>query len=250
MEEALSRLGLNQKEINFYLYLIKSGAKTASIISKELGETRTNTYMILDRLVEQSIVEIDDSKGVRSHRAADPSSLKKLLAGKQQELKKAHLGLSAVFPELDSLYHLTRDKPGVVYLEGMDGYKSAQEEMARAGQPIDVIASNVVPRNPEAEKILLRATELRKKAGTPARIIFHEQAREWLDIKLFKKRGYEVRLWGKEPLEGEIVIYGSKIVLTVYQPSLILTVITNDTLAQTLRSIFNSMWENAKEACA
>lgn len=248
MEEALKKLGLNQKEVEFYLFLIKSGANNASKLAKELGETRTNTYMILDRLVALSVVETDDTRGIRRYSASDPAALKKLLVTKQQELKKTHQELTAVLPELNSLYSLTQHKPGVVYLEGLEGYKTSQEEMARSGQPIDVIASNVVPDNKAAEKILLRATELRKKAGTPARIIFHESAKEWLDAEVFKKRGYDIRLWGKEPLEGEIAIYGAKVVLTVYKPSLILTVITNQTLADTFRSLFNTMWVQAENS--
>lgn len=247
MEDALNRLGLNQKEVEFYLYLIKSGTKNASALATELGETRTNTYMILDRLVSLYVVEVDDSHGVRKYSASDPTALKRLLLSKQNELKKTHQQLTAILPELSSLYSLTQHKPGVVQLEGLEGYRTSQEEMARSGQPIDVIASDVVPENKEAEKILLRATDLRKKAGTPARILFHESAKEWLDPEVFKKRGYDIRLWGKEPIEGEMAIYGAKVVLTVYKPALILTVITNQILADTFRSLFNSMWENSNE---
>ncbi len=50
----------------------------------------------------------------------------------------------------------------------------------------------------------------------------------------------------QEPLPGEIVIYGNKIAFTVYQPSLIVTIMTNETMTQTFRIIFEQLWQSAK----
>ncbi len=63
----------------------------------------------------------------------------------------------------------------------------------------------------------------------------------------FKNKNYEIRFWGNEPLPGEIVIYGNKVAFTVYKPSLIVTIMTNDVMAKTFRAIFEQLWQTAKQ---
>ncbi len=245
MEQALQQLGLNEKESKFYLFLMNMPALTAAQIAKELQESRTNTYMVLDRLAEQELIAADDRGAVRKYAAADPITLRKLLQRQQQSLKQKQVTLAGVLPQLISNYQLGQHKPGVVYFEGLAGYKSFQEDIARSDPPIDVLASNVVPENKEALEVLQQAVKKRHARGTQARIIFHNDAKNWLDVKAFQANGYEVRFWGDTPLIGEIAIYGNKVGITAYQPTVITTVMTNDIIAETFRVIFGQIWGGA-----
>lgn len=246
MEHALLQLGLNEKESKYYVFLLSQSALTAAEIAKNLGESRTNTYMVLDRLLEQELIAADDKVAVRRYSAIDPASLKKLLLRKQQELKQNQLTLAGILPELSSIYHLSQHKPGVVHFEGLEGYKSFQDDVARSKPPIGVLASNVVPDNKQAWEALQKAVRSRRARGTISQIIFHKDAKNWLDIKAFKANGYEVRFWGDFPLEGEIVIYGNKVGITAYQPVVMTTVITNEIIAGTFRTIFEQIWSDAE----
>ncbi|MGI9028300.1 MAG: TrmB family transcriptional regulator [Candidatus Saccharimonadales bacterium] len=246
MEQALLQLGLNAKEVRFYLFLLTEGHKTGSELAKDLKENRTNTYMVLNKLGGEGVVEFDDSSPVRRYQASDPENLKTLVVVRQQQLRQAHSSLTSVLPELNSLFNLNQHKPGVIYFEGLSGYQAFQEDIARSDPPIDVFASNVVPENKEAWKALQKAVQKRAARGTAARIIFHNDAKKWLDLKQFQANGYEVRFWGEQPLAGEIVIYGNKLGLTTYQPQLITTVITNDVIAATFRAIFDQLWQSAR----
>lgn len=245
MEQTLQLLGLNAKEAKFYLFLLNEGPKTGSQLAKELAESRTNVYMILNKLTEEKLVEIDSASPVKRYAAADPEQFKALIMTKQQEVRQAHTSLNSALPELTSIYNLGQHKPGVVHFEGLSGYKSFQEYISRSGMSIDVLASNVVPENQEALKILEEAVRQRNARGTKARIIFHNDAKKWLDVKAFESKGYEVRFWGETPLIGEIAIYGDKVAVTAYQPTVIATVITNDIIAGTFRVIFEQIWNGA-----
>lgn len=247
MEEALEQLGLNEKEAKFYLYLLESGSKTASQISEELQETRTNTYMVLKKLEKEKLVEIRSSK-VQKYSAADPERLKHFLAAKQQALRQKHTALTGILPELSSMYRLHTHKPGVVYLEGIKGFKAFLEDIYRAEQPVSLLASDseIVPESQEAWSLLEKETRKRGSKGISTRAIFHTEARGSLDKKEFEVKGFEVRFWGSLPLEGEVVVYGDKIAFTVYKPALIVTVITNEVLAETFLTIFDQLWAVAK----
>lgn len=242
MEQALEQLGLNAKEVKFYLFLLREGQKTGSELAKELRENRTNTYMVLNKLAKDGLVESNDDRPVRRYSAADPERLKALVIARQQQIRQAHSSLSSVLPELGSLFSLSQHKPGVVYFEGLAGYKAFQEDIVRSGSALDVLASDVVPENEEALAILEQ--EARKRTAK-ARIIFHSEARNQLDMASFAARGYDVRFWGDTPLIGEIAIYSNKVGITAYESTLITTVITNDIIAETFRIIFKQLWAGA-----
>lgn len=245
MEHALIQLGLNPKESKFYLHLLEEGEHTASDIAKALKESRTNTYMVLERLTEEELVEVNEKLAVKQYAAASPEKLKSLLVRQQQKLKQSQQALSSVLPQLNSTYQLGQHKPGVAYFEGLDGYRIFQENVAKSEPPIDIFASNIVPENHEAWEELQKSVKKRVVRGTPARIIFHNDAKNWLDVPAFEANGYEVRFWGENPLVGEFVIFGDKIALTAYQPVVVTTVITNAVIAGTFRTIFEQLWKDA-----
>lgn len=245
MEQALTQLGLNAKEAKFYIFLLEEGKLSASEIAKSLNESRTNTYMVLERLISEDLVVVSDKTAVKQYGAADPEKLKTLVVRQQQKLKQSQVALSGVLPQLTSTYQLGQHKPGVAYFEGLEGYRVFQENISKSDPPIDVLASNVVPENKEAFDALQKAVQKRLKKGTKARIIFHEDAKNWLDIKKFELDGYEVRFWGDKPLVGEFVIFGNKVGLTAYQPVVMTTVITNVIISDTFRTIFEQIWDKA-----
>lgn len=248
VEQALQTLGLNEKETAFYIYLLKNGAKTGSQIAKDLNENRTNAYMVLNKLLEDGLIEVDENKAVRQFQAADPEKLKGLVVAKQQQVRQAQASLNGVLPELASLFNLGQHKPGVIYFEGAEGYRSFQDDIARSDVPICVMASNMVSENEEALEILREAEDKRNARGNTCRMVFHAPAKDFIDLKMFKGKGYEIRFWGEQPLEGEIAIYGNKVGITAYQPALITTVITNSIIADTFRIIFDQIWGSAEPA--
>lgn len=248
MIEQLYQLGLTEKEIKSYLTLIQEGVLTASQLSTHLKESRTNTYALLEKLINIELVETDTQLAVKRYIAKHPENLKKILLSKQQELKQSQQALAKTLPELTSLYQLGSHRPGVTHFQGIDGYEAFQNTVSRSSHPICVLASNVVPENKDAWKTLQNAIKKRVDRGIRARIIFHTDAKNWLDQEKFEKDGYDVRFWGKSPLIGEFAIFGDKIGLTSYQPVVVTTVITNDIIAATFKTIFDQLWELGEEA--
>src|SRR5688572_27750472 len=51
-EEILTHLGLNPTQAKAYLAIVRHGSLTPPELAKNIGETRTNAYSVLDQLVE------------------------------------------------------------------------------------------------------------------------------------------------------------------------------------------------------
>lgn len=247
MKDVLLKLGLGEKEVRFYLFLLAAGWLTAAEIAKQLHETRTNTYMVLERLGANNLVEVDETTAVRKYAAADPSMLKSRLTAQQLEFKQAHAALAAAMPELSSIFQLSHHRPGVMYWEGLEGFKILLEDNAKLTEgTIDLIASDLIIQNPAAWELLQKGIAKRKARGVATRGLFHAPADKWSEIKKLQTKGYEVRRWGQEELPGEIVIYGNKVAFTVYRPSLIVTIMTNEIMAKTFKIIFGQLWATAQ----
>ncbi len=246
MQDILKDLGLRDKEAKCYVVLLENGRTTAAMLAKQIGETRTNTYMILENLDKVGLVETDESQAVRRYRATEPANLKRLLMNRQHELKQANTTLNQALPKLQSLYNLGQLKPGVVYLEGLDGLRAALDDMARSKETARIIPSGDSPHIPEAWDILQSGVNKRAKLGVKSKIIFPESLRTSLEFERLKKQGMTIRFWGEREYPGEFVVYGDKCLFTTYKPRVINTILTDAVIAQTLRMLFDDIWEKAK----
>lgn len=246
MQDVIKSLGLNEKEAKAYLFILENGSVPASLISQKIGESRTNTYMITDALQKQGLVEYDDSQPVRRFIANDPVSLQKVLSSRHQQLRQQNSALQTILPQLSSLYQLGQHRPGVVYFEGIEGFKALLKDMSKGDDEVSIIGSNDIPESREIREILLKGTAKRKQKGIKSRIIFYEDAKNWSDITSFQKRGFEVRFWGKTLTKGEIAMYANKVALTTYEPNLIVTVLTDQIMADTFSTLFETIWQNAE----
>lgn len=246
MLEILEQLGLSRVEANAYLYIVDIGTVLPRDVAVHIGQTRTNTYAILARLAEQGLLIEDESAKVRRYSAADPSMVKQLVTNKQRQLHVLSKSVDAITPELISRYRLGLQKPGVLYLEGLDGLRASLEDMARSKTEILLWGSSTVPENPQAYEMLQRAGVKRKARAIPTRMLLEQNARNWPHIHDFAKRGFTVRTSPNEPIEAEVAIYGDTVCMTSYAPNLIVTVLTNETIARTYRIIFEEAWRHAQ----
>jgi sugar-specific transcriptional regulator TrmB len=244
MDELFNKLGLSQKEANCYRQLLSTGSMTVSDIAQALKENRTNTYMILDKLEKYGLISKDESKAVRRYSAIEPSSLKSIILNKQQEIKHTSTLLNRYLPELQSTYNLSKFKPGVVYLEGKKGLEIILDDMSKSNEEL-LLLPGIRPEK-EVWDILIDGISKRARKGIKTRAIFPEANRKTLDNQLHIKQKYEVKYWNEPEYPSEIVVYGSKCVFTAYQPKIVITVITNDIIAVTLKGIFENLWQNSK----
>lgn len=247
MEEAFKQLGFSIKEMEVYRVLLGATSLTAADIAKCVSESRTNTYMILNRLTDEAMVIADDTQPVRRYKAAAPKEiLQQKVNAKQEEVRQLQKGLSGAIASLQSQYNLSQLKPGVVYLEGLNGLQILLEDMMHSSTEVLLIPHPESWTNPEAWKVMQAGVTKRARQGVATRAIYHEAAREFLEYERVAAQNYEVRFLGREQNPGEMAIYGNKCVFIAYEPSIINTILTNEVITQTMRNLFEELWSKAQ----
>lgn len=243
MEQALFEVGLNEKETAIYLLLVENKPLTAAEISKLSGETRTNTYMLLETLEGLGLVSFDDNQPVRRFVCQPPTKLRDIVIERQQQLKQADAFLRSVLPDLSSKYRLSQHKPGAIYREGLSGLRDVLEDMVKSREEILLIPSNTAHTHKEAFVMLQKATAKRKASGIPTRALMHEEGRQWPIMKVWPKQGVNTRFLGDQPYDGEVVLYGETCVFIEYTPDIIITTtLINKTIATTMKRLFEQLW--------
>ncbi len=242
MEDALLKLGLNDKEIRLYSLILDRPGITAAELAKASGEQRTNVYALLDSLLEAGIVLTEDDAPVKQFKVAEPSALRKLLDRQQDELRQADAALRGILPRIKAQYSLSNDKPGVIHMAGMDGLLRLLDDMVYSQTDVLLVASDL------ADVELLRGFKdrllARKSRGVKTRAIAHDANRSDRQA-IYAERGMELRFLGELPYTGEVVIYEDNVAFTVYEPSIVTTVVTNHAIAETMRRMFDSLWQQA-----
>ncbi len=231
--EKLIKLGLTEAESRIYTAVLKLKTCTVKDISKECGFHRTNIYDILEQLREKGLISISREGKSAVYNASDPHNLYEFL----QEKKEL---LDSIFPGLESLYAISSEEIKVEVHKGTEGMKTAWRDMIREGKPLYGYG--------------IRG-QLREKLP-----IFAEQ---WLrDAKkkkipyygIYTKRGNlpgyftEIR-YVSEELSSPVAtfIYGDKININIWEPTLVAIVIKSKLVAQMFKKHFELLWKIAKK---
>ncbi len=240
MHGVLLQLGLSDKQIVLYEMLLKTPHQTAQKLADATGIKRTNVYRLLDELEREELIVADDRK-VKTFATSEPQALQKLLQRKQSVLKQTAGSLSAILPVLRSQYSLSIDRPGVVYMVGEDGLERLLLDMLHSKTEVLLVAGD----EPQDETMLKRFRELimqRKENGVPTRALFHDGDHRERITKKFAERGFVTRFLKTPPFDSEVVLYEDNVVFSVYDPTLITTIITNKDFARTMRTLFEQLW--------
>lgn len=240
MENVLREIGLQDNEATVYLQLLKNPLQTAQQLATQTDIKRTNVYRILDALLEQELIIKDDSP-VSRFSAAEPQSLQKLLQRRQNTLKQTASSLSAVMPQLRSQYSLSLNKPGVVYMTGDDGLERLLFDMVNSQTEVLLVAGDE-PRDADTRSRFRELIMQRKQNNVHTRALFHGGEHQARITHRFSERGFDVRFIGTTPFDSEVVIYEDSVAFSVYDPSLIITIITNKDFANTMRTLFEQLW--------
>lgn len=121
--QQLQILGLDDIEINIYLYLLEGFAKTPLEISRETGINRSKIYRYLERLKQKRLIEqLTVERGIKLE-AASPEILKLLFIEKEKELKTQQELLPGLVKDLNMISHRLENPFEIRYYHGEEGLK-------------------------------------------------------------------------------------------------------------------------------
>ena len=234
--EILRKIGLDEKEIQIYLSLLRVGNTTASKISKETNIDRATCYRYLDSLINLGFVSYSIKNNVKYFHAAHPDKILKDLKEKEAEYRK-------ILPNLVEIMALPKEETSIELYNGKEGIKTVLREILRSrkehlvlgdeGHFLDLFPIffeqfvNECNRNKIKEKILC-SVEVYSK------------------LKKFEYKYSKTKSLPQESVfPTTSLIFGNKLVLFDWK-SINAIVIYSKNLADTYRNYFNVLWKVAR----
>ena len=212
----LQRLGLTESDIKIYLALLKIGSANVTQLAEESGVHRTNIYSNLDKLKEMGLVNEVKEENKLHFKISDPENL-------LNYLKESEEAIKSLIPDLKKIRESVKEKIEVNVFKGEKGMKSAMKDIIREKK--EVVGFGMTG-------------QLRKYLP-----IF---AIQWIrDIKVNK---IEVKSLPKEfSTPSSTQIYGNKILITIWEPTLVAILINSKEVADSYRKHFELLWKLAKK---
>jgi sugar-specific transcriptional regulator TrmB len=132
----LEAAGLSETEAKAYTALLSRPDWQPSVLAQFVGETRTNTYKILDRLVELGLADRYDKAKKLHYRAANPSRLIELAQELRESRIAAEQDLELNVQHLTQEYVKANEQPGVRFYQGEEAIGDIFKQVAGAHEDV------------------------------------------------------------------------------------------------------------------
>lgn len=242
-ESLLEQSGLNKSEVKIYKRLLEYGESTPPKLSELSGIARQNTYAALKTLTSKDLIEISNRRKKLTYRAQHPNKLVELIDKKVNETKIVQKSIKANIPELINIFGLTNNRPGIVYFDGLEGIKNIYLDGLRT-KPKEVLVFRSSHDDEKLGQFLNSFKKRRALNGTKTRMISQTKVTKEIintDKQLFIQRKYipdEIF-----HLDTEVAIADNQVSFITFDKKILGFVITSREVAQTLKIIFESLWQ-------
>lgn len=236
--EELRQLGLNKTEAATYLFLLENGASSPAQIAKGTGILRTNSYHIIQSLLAQNLIQATPAGKRQAYIARDPEALYQSIETKKQAITR-------ILPDLRGLYTTQKHKPKIQFYDGLEQLKEVYWRSLEAKEVFAIGSTNTLDAVlPDVYRRYIQAVHDRG-------IFFHDlltnpsQSKTGPYMKNKLKGMYEVKYLPKQhqDLPTDLLIWNDSIAHVTLEAPYFATVITSPLLAQTMRSLFWTIWE-------
>ncbi len=235
-DNLLSALGINGNEAKVYLAALELGEATMQGLAKKSGVNRSTIYTFIETLESRGfILEWQKSKR-RIYSAVHPDALIDMQRQKIEELEN-------ILPELLAINNKSDKKPRVTFYEGFNGVEDVYKDMLREKKEIVAYEDleslkNEIPR---------RMFEWFPKERAKKDVLIKAISRDTEFAREFSKgnRGLlrETKFISTPALKTDINVYGDKVALIDLQSdSPFGVVIENKNIAETMRAVWNELW--------
>ncbi len=246
-EEILQQAGLTKAEAAIYTLLIKNSPCSPPKLADLAGESRTNTYKLLDSLEEKGLVTRDDTQKKLRYWANNPSSLLESLNDRRQQIELAEKRFQDALPSMMAEYFKHSDQPLVQYFHGAEGIQKIIEDQLADGNELYMFhATGVIDVLGVDKSHLLRnqfpARGIKRHMFYADRHISYPQDDTTVPIDVSDAAMLTERTWIDngdltEPVEW--VLYGNKLAVTSLGNELFGMIIESPQIAASFRQIYD-----------
>ncbi len=244
--QTLKAVGLNDKEAQTYLSLLRLGPQAVSVIAKNTTQVRSSCYAILEKLMQKGFVEKVIQENNTQFRAVEPIYVLDQLKTKQYELESKIENLGYALKDFDQLKNNYEVKPKVVFFQDETGLQNVLENTFKSSEPLRCYAS-LDELSLLLPNYMPRYYEKRVKQGLKVRAIYPATDKSFLHKKRDKFELRESRLIPEEfDFHLDIMIYDHKVVITSLKEKFGVLIESKE-MAQAQKKIFDLIWSATAE---
>lgn len=238
--EILQGIGLTEAQAKTYLRLLEVGEIPPPELAKDLGETRTNMYSILEQLQAKSLaIRVDEGKKIR-YRPAHPVNLESFVERRRNVILNWEYKLTSILPGMVKNYFATTEQPEVRFFQGREALERVYEDIIETRQDFKLIMTPI-EHDFMGEKFMndFVKTRVKKKIWVEALTPNTPEAnhRKDRDKKILLRRTF----YNPEAFDVpvEINIYGDKVAYLSFGNEVFGTIIHSPQIAKGMAELFN-----------
>jgi sugar-specific transcriptional regulator TrmB len=247
-EEILINIGLNPTQAKAYLTLVRYGSLTPPELANKTGETRSNAYTVLDRLVELGLAKKLEANKKLVYRIENPVALEKLVKQHRDDALQREKLVKDSMPALLNFFYTYSEQPGIRFFQGKQGIEDIYNDQIRTGKEIEFVRST-------SDVKLYDYETMRKLRGKFAKMniprhSFSPDAPDiptnWREVDPIRKLK---RTWMRTddytaPVEWGV--YGNKVSIISFGEEAIGMIIESPQIAEAMRQILKLMDEGLR----
>lgn len=247
--DIIRKAGLTESQARGYLALIEHGALTPAELSDRTGETRTNAYMICEKLEKLGLAAKKDVKKA-TYTPNHPSTLETLAEKRRKALVRNEQEVKNNLSSLIDLFYATNELPGARTLQGIDGIKEVYRDTLREKHDIYLLRTTADTPNLGME-YLDSYRHARTESGittyalTPRTEIGMQHQQSGEDEKMLFHRTFLPDNSYTAPVE--IDVYGNKVALIAYGETQMATILTSPPIAEAMRQVLYLLTSKLQE---
>lgn len=244
----LTAAGLSQTESKCYQILLSREVWLPSELAKNVNETRTNIYKILDKLTSLGLAEKFDKNKKIHYRATSPTHLLNLVREKRQAQEQAEKELELQAEALLRDYIKIHEQPEVRYYRGEKELKEIYFDQVSSGQPIYIIRPDynmdIYDFDYMSEiRHMARRAKLKRYAITPDRLKAPMNYKESDPFMLLERTWINADDY-TAPVEWNA--YGDKLAIMSFGSEAIGTIIESPQIAEAFRQLYQLLEEGIR----
>jgi sugar-specific transcriptional regulator TrmB len=239
----LVKYGFTDNEARIYCSVLALEEATVDKITRHAELNRTSSYPVLERLKRLGLLSQGKKKKKTVYKAVRPDRLFEILDEKREYV-------TAILPDLKSLFDISRGRPDVSFFEGPEGLKTVLSNILNEAKEISILGDgenfiNIIPEwtsayiKKRAGKNIKVRLILRGDPNTIKSIKKHlaadDQINKSLKVRVLPEL-YKINFGGFD-------IYDNKVILYSFEKQNHAVVIESHIINQTMRTVFDVLWE-------
>lgn len=242
IEKIIENFNLNDKEAKVYLASLEIGKSKVSDIAKKASIKRTTCYDVLLDMKKEGVITETRKGKKRLFVAENPEKILK-------KIKEKEKAFSEILPQLKSIYNVKGGRPKISFYEGKQGLAEVSNDtlnykgpiLAFAGTEIFKVMGQAWTENYWKQR---RLRNIHVKAIIPKTDII---MKEIVQHNIRDLRTTKLVDINKYPFSIEIDIYGNQKIALISYNEEVAVIIEAKQIHNTMRSIFELLWDNLSD---